>query len=209
MQSCQKRKISVPWQKISIKMEALNKHLQSFPHFSDHLFEQLEPYLSEKHLEEGEYFLREGKVCKQIAFIEKGIVRLFYLNDGKETTKCFCKENTFTCSFQSLITQSKSDIAIQAIEPCKMIVLSYDSLQKLYEKDLFWQQVGRLVAETEYMISDNHQRFLRDLTATDRYLQILEKDEEMLQRVPLNHLATYLQITPETLSRIRKKITRT
>ncbi len=190
-------------------MEALNNHLQNFPHFSPVLFEQLAPCLSVKHLEEGEYFLREGKVCKQIGFIETGIVRLYYLNDGKETTKCFCKENSFTCSFQSMLTQQESDVAIQAIEPTKLIVLSYDSLQKLYAKDLFWQQVGRMVAEAEYMISDSHQRFLRDLSATERYVQILENDEELLQRVPLNYLATYLQVAPETLSRIRKKITRT
>jgi len=68
--------------------------------------------------------------------------------------------------------------------------------------------VGRLVVESEFLSSERHSRYLRDLSATDRYLQLLDDDPELFQRVPLNYLATYLQIAPETLSRIRKKISR-
>ena len=190
-------------------MEVFNDFLKQFPHYNSSVFEAVLPYLSVKEIEAGAFLLREGQVCRDIAFIEKGLLRLYYLNDGKEVTNCFCKENTITTSYSSLITQKESDIAIQAIEASKLIVLSYESLQKLYEKDLFWQQVGRLAAENEFITTECHNRFLRDLSATDRYIQILENENELLQRVPLNHLATYLQIAPETLSRIRNKITRT
>jgi len=191
------------------KKEAFKKYLENFPHYTPQVFEEVFPYLSVNEIKEGAYFLREGKVCRDIAFIESGLVRLFYLKDGKEVTNCFCKEDTITTSYRSLITQQESDIAIQALEPTKLIVLSYFSLQKLYEKNLFWQQVGRLASEAEYVIADSHQRFLQDLSATQRYEQILNNDNELLQRVPLNYLASYLQITPEHLSRIRKKISRT
>ncbi len=190
-------------------MDAFNKYLKQFPHYASKVFEDIRPYLSIKNIDKGEYFLRNGKICKEIAFIEKGLLRLFYLNDGKEITNCFCKENTITTSYSSLITLKESDIAIQAIEPSKLIVFSYNSLQKLYEQNLFWQQLGRLAAENEFITTECHNRFLRDLSATDRYKQILEQENELLQRVPLNYLATYLQIAPETLSRIRKKIART
>lgn len=190
-------------------MEAFNDYLQQFPHYSPSVFTMAHSYLSEKTLEPGEFLLQQGNTCRHIAFIESGLLRLYYLNDGKEITNCFCRENTITTSYKSLITQAESDIAIQAIEQSKLIVLSYESLQKLYEEDLFWQQVGRLAAENEYITTECHHRFLRDLSATDRYLQVLEKNGDLLQRVPLNYLATYLQIAPETLSRIRKKIART
>jgi CRP-like cAMP-binding protein len=160
-------------------------------------------------IKSGDFLLRQGKVSKNIAFIEKGLLRLYYLNDGKEVTNCFCRENTITTSYKSLITQKESDMSIQAIEDTKLIILSYDALQELFRKDLFWQQVGRLAAENEFIISESHNRFLKDLSATERYLQILNKDKELIQRVPLNYLASYLQIAPETLSRIRKKISRT
>jgi len=190
-------------------MEAFNAYLKTFPHYTPQAYETARPYLSEKHLAPGEYFLNQGQVCKSIGFIEKGLVRLYYLNDGKEITHCFCKEHSITCSYSSLITQQPSDTAIQAIEPSTLIVFSYESLQKLYTKDLFWQQLGRIAGEKEYVAVDSHNRFLNDLSATERYLQILKNDPTLLQRVPLNYLASYLHVSPETLSRIRKKIIRT
>ena len=108
-----------------------------------------------------------------------------------------------------MITQQASDVAIQAIEDSTILTLSYDSLQLLYEKNLFWQQVGRLAGEAEYIHVDGHNRFLNDLSATERYQQVLEHQEDLLQRVPLTYLASYLQVAPETLSRIRKKMSRT
>ncbi len=190
-------------------MEAFNNYLKQFPHYTPEVFEIVTSYLSKKEIKAGDYFLRQGKISKSIAFIEEGLLRLYYLNDGKEVTNCFCKENTITCSYSSLITQTESEIAIQTIEDSKLLILPYDSLQELYKKGLFWQQVGRLAAENEFITTECHTRFLKDLSATERYLQILEEEPDLLNRVPLNYLASYLQVAPETLSRIRKKIGRT
>jgi len=190
-------------------MEAFNNYIKQFPHYTPKVYEMVLPYLQEKVVKAGDYLLQEGKICKHISFIEKGLFRLYYLTDGKEVTECFCKENSITTSYSSLITATASEINIQAIEDSKLIVLPYHGLQKLYKKELFWQQVGRLAAESEFLIMESHNRFIRDLSATERYRLILENEADLLQRVPLNYLATYLQITPETLSRIRKKIVRT
>jgi len=190
-------------------MESFNKFISQFPNYRPTVFEDILPYLTMKEIKAGEYFLREGKICRQIAFVEEGLFRLFYLNNGKEITECFCKEHSLVTSYTSLISASESEFAIQAIEDSKLIVLPYESLQKLYVKDLFWQQLGRIAGENEYIISECHNRFIRDLSATDRYLQILENENDLIQRVPLNYLATYIQVAPETLSRIRKKIGRT
>lgn len=190
-------------------MEAFNSYLKQFPHYTPQIFENVLPHLLSKRLSAGDYFLRQGKTCKSIAFIKTGLLRLYYLNEGKEVTNCFCKENTITTSYSSLITQKESEIAIQAVEDSELIILTNESLQKLYERNPFWQQLGRLAAENEFITIEGHHRFLRDLSATERYKEIIENENELLQRVPLNYLATYLQITPETLSRIRNKIRRT
>jgi len=190
-------------------MQALHNYLKQFPHYTPQVFQEILPFLYVKNIEQGGYFLRDGKICQEIGFVEKGLLRLYYLNEGKEITNCFCKENTITTSYSSLITRKESDIAIQAIEPTELIVFSFTALQKLYEKNLFWQQLGRLAAESEFITTECHHRLLRDRSAIDRYKQILEENPELLQRVPLNYLATYLQIRPETLSRIRKKISQT
>lgn len=190
-------------------MKAFQDYLKQFPHYSDEIFEELQPKLSIIELKTHEYFLKEGQTCKTLAFIEKGLVRIHYLNDGKEITKCFCRENNITCSYSSMITQTPSECAIQAIEDTRLITLSYSTLQELYQKSLFWQQIGRLAGEREFVVEEKHNQSLRNLSALDRYKHILINDSELLQRVPLNHLASYIQVTPETLSRIRNKISQT
>ena len=190
-------------------MVAFEKFLKQFPNYRPGIIEEVYPFLTIEQINAGEYFLRQGSICQKMAFIEKGLARLYYLNDGKEITNCFCKENTITTSYSSLISRKPSEMTIQAIEDTTLITLSYDLLQRLYESVPFWQQVGRMAAENEILHMECHHRFLRDLTATERYQRILNEDGELLQRVPLQYLASYLQVAPETLSRIRKKMGRT
>lgn len=190
-------------------MEAFKKFLKTFPHYTTEMYEELEPFLSVVEIEENQYFLRDGQICQQIAFIETGLLRLYYLHDGNEITKCFCKENNITCSYSSLITQTPSQFNIQAIEKSKLITLSFESLQALYQKSIYWQQMGRIAGEREFIIEEAHNRSFRNLSATERYLNVLESESDLLQRVPLHYLATYIQVAPETLSRIRNKIVRT
>ncbi len=190
-------------------MDAFKNFLKQFPHFTSERFEELAPHLSIIHLKENDYLLKEGQICKQLAFIEQGMVRIYYLHDGKEITKCFCRENNITCSYSSLITQSPSESAIHAVEETKLITLPYSSLQELYQKNIFWQQMGRIAGEREFIIEETHNQSMRNLTAVDRYKHILKHESDLLQRAPLNHIASYIQVTPETLSRIRNKIMRT
>jgi len=190
-------------------MDTFIKYLKQFPNYNKEVIEAALPYLSERKLKPGEYFLSAGNVCKNIAFVKEGLLRLFYNYNGKEITNCFCKENTLTTSSTSLFRQLESDIAIQAIENTELITLSYHGIQQLYQDHPFWQQLGRLATENELVNSECHSRFLKDLTAKERYLQVLEKEKEWLQRVPLKYLASYLQIEPESLSRIRNEIHQT
>ena len=187
-------------------MEQFKQLIMQFPHYSEDAYIIAAPYFKVQKLKKGEYFLEEGKVSKKIAFIVSGLFRTYYLKDGMEITTCFCKENSFTTSYKSLITKQPSDLSIQAIEDTELLVIQFDDLQKLYEKHLFWQQVGRLVAEKEFITIECYTRFLNDKTAKQRYLQVLENENDIIQRVPLIYLASYLQVAPETLSRIRKDI---
>ncbi len=187
-------------------MEDFEKYLAGFPHYKPEYFKQVLPYLTQKTLRSGDFLVRQGKVCKEIAFVKKGLLRLFYLNkDGREITQCFCKEGELATSYISMIYSSASDIAIQAIEPTEVVLLPYNALLELYEQNVFWQQVGRLAAEQELIAIECHNRFLSDLSAREKYEQILTREKHLLQRVPLGYLASYMQITPETLSRIRRK----
>ena len=181
-------------------------YLQRFPGFSESAFDVALPYFKYKNLAKGDFLIQQGKTANKIAFILTGLFRTFYLKDGLEVTTCFCKENTLTTSYKSLITKLPSELSIQALENATVLIIQYTDLQELFQKHPFWQQAGRMVAEQEFVTAECYTRFLNDKTARERYLDILNNEPDLLQRAPLLHLASYLQITPETLSRIRKDI---
>jgi CRP-like cAMP-binding protein len=180
--------------------------IQQFPNYSDADFDLAMLSFKALRLQKGDHFIEQDRVCKKIAFIETGLLRTYYLNDGLEVTTCFCRERTLASSFKSVITQTPSELAIQAIEESTLWVIQYHDLEILYNKSPFWQQVGRLVAQQEFVTVECYTRFLNDQTAKQRYLHILEHESDLLLRVPLIYMASYLQIAPETLSRIRKEI---
>jgi len=189
-------------------MDSFREYLSQFPGYTDQAFERAAPWISEERVGSGALFLSMGRTSDRIAFIQEGLFRQYYLLDGKEVTTCFCREHTLTCSYKSLITQQPSELAIEALEESRILALRYSDLQALYTEDPFWQQVGRMTSEQEYMVSERHIRFLKDLSAMERYEYILRNERDLLQRVSLQHLASYMQVTPETLSRVRRQVVR-
>lgn len=187
-------------------MESFRDYLRQFPGYTDRAFERAAPLLFEEQFGKGDFLLRMGRTSDRIAFIQQGLFRQYYLLDGKEVTMCFCREYTLTCSYRSLITQQPSELGIEALEKSRVLSLRYRDLQALYGLDAFWQQVGRMAAEQEYVVRDHHTHFLQDLSAAERYAHILQEERSLLQRVSLQHLASYLQVAPETLSRVRKQV---
>jgi CRP-like cAMP-binding protein len=155
----------------------------------------------------GDYFVRCGEVCRQIAFIGEGVLRTYYINDkGDEITICFCSEKRFTTSFKSLITQQPSQLNIQALEATQIITLAYKDLQKLYVESKSWQTIGRLLAEREYLSMESYAVALNRETAKEKYTRLLKEQPQVIQRAPVQQIASYLGITRETLSRIRRQI---
>ena len=183
-----------------------NAFIRQFPQYTDSAYELASPYLRTHQFKKGEHLLRHGSICRSIHFVTSGMFKIYYLRDGLEITTCFCKENRFTTSYQSLISRQASEMGIQAIEDSETVSIQYEDLNKLYAQHSFWQQIGRMVTEQEYISTTCYTRLINDKSAKQRYLDILNNEPELLQRVSLANLASYLQITPETISRIRKEL---
>jgi len=147
--------------------------------------------------------VKNGERCKNLYFINKGIVRGFYFDNGKEITHWFAQEDDFATSFYSFITNQPSPESIETLEDCELTQITFDNLQKLYSKFPETERIGRIITETYYI--DLEERFLniQFKTAKDRYQNLLEKNPSLLQRASLGQIATYLGITQETLSRVR------
>lgn len=188
-------------------MDQFRQFLQHIAPITDKEFADSMVYFSEQHLKKGDFFVKQDNVCQQIAFVLKGALRTYYINDkGEEITSCFCVENHLTTSYKSFILQQASNSSIQAMEETALLVVDYDSLQKLYKSSPIWQTIGRTIAEQEYIVMEQYASVLNHETAKAKYLRLLEEQPDVLQKANIEHIASYLGVTRRTLSRIRKEI---
>lgn len=182
------------------------KYLISLTQMNEETFDLSLEYLKVHSIRKNEFFVREGHVCNHIAFINKGLFRIFYLKDDVEVNTCFCFENSITSSFDSFINRTASRENIQASEDSELLILSYADLQKLFSLSPDWQKVGRLLTERECLRLTNRLTSLSFETAREKYMSLLKSHPEIIQRVSIQHIASYLGVSRETLSRIRSQV---
>lgn len=158
-------------------------------------------------LKKDDYFLEIGKPCNHVAFIKSGMLRIYYPNDkGEDTTCYFSLPNEFVTSFSSFTTRNPSTENIQAILPTEIFVIEKQDLEMLYLKIPVTQEFGRKAAENLTMIMEKRISLFLNNSAEERYQFLLKHNPILIQTVPLQYLASYLGISPQHLSRLRKNI---
>lgn len=189
-----------------MNLEHFKAQIRKVTDFSEEECDMFIPSLRHKTLKKGDYLLKEGQRINEIAFIESGILRIFYLSEGKEINNHFFLENDYAVSYMDFLKNTPSRYYIQALEDCELITFNSHTLQQAYNESKNWERFGRLIAENVLnMITNRFESFLF-LSAKERYLNMLKEYPEYIQRIPLYHLASYLGIERESLSRIRKEI---
>lgn len=174
--------------------------------FSEDECELFLPHLKHQTLAKGDYFLQAGQQVNEIAFVSEGAFRFYYLMDGKEVNNHFFLENDYAVSYLDFLQGTPSRYYIQALEPCQIITFQAASLQQAYDASKNWERFGRIIAESVYTIATRRFESFLFLSAKERYLQMLQDFPLFIQRIPLYHLASYLGIERESLSRIRKEL---
>ncbi|MCA6440993.1 MULTISPECIES: Crp/Fnr family transcriptional regulator [unclassified Arcicella] len=159
-----------------------------------------------KTYKKGDLFLAEGQVCRQVGFITKGLIRYYINHNGEDKTYAFAKEGDFICNYESFIPQTPSQKNIQALEDCEILQISHDDLQQFYKSIGQAERFGRLVIEQVFI------QTLHDLSSfytdspEDRYERFLTEHPDLQQRISQYHIASYVGVKPQSLSRIRKRI---
>ncbi|MFT3935676.1 MAG: Crp/Fnr family transcriptional regulator [Chitinophagaceae bacterium] len=166
----------------------------------------IESLFYKKTLQKGEYFLQEGKICRELAFINNGLVCYFVNNDAAEVVHNFAIENEFICNYDSLINKTISHKNIMALETTELLCISVDKLQQLYDKLSNGEKFGRLLMEDVYTDAIKHIISFYTHSPQQRYNAFVESRKELLQRVPQYYIASYIGIKPQSLSRIRRKL---
>lgn len=154
-----------------------------------------------------EYLLKEDQISQRLYFIVNGLVRVFYLKGGKEITTYLSCDNGFVYSYSSFINQTKSFEFIQCLEDTETLSIDFNGMQELYESIPKWQKVGRILSESTVVCLSDRLLKIHAIPAREKYVDFLKTSpKKIVQRTPLIHIASFLGITPESLSRIRKEI---
>lgn len=162
--------------------------------------------LSRRRLFKGEFLIQVGEVCNHVSFINRGSLRAYWDVEGYENTKNFFFENEYASDYESFLSRKPSGINVRAMEDCELVELDYDGVQKLYEQHPVWQKYGRLIAETLFVHMARRSRDLLSKTPEELYLDLINNRPHVIERMPLQYIASFLGVKPESLSRIRKRV---
>ena len=154
----------------------------------------------------GERILSEGEVCTGISYIEKGLVRQYYIKNGKEVTEHLGVDHSIFMCIESLFKEEPSHLQVEALEPTLVYILPKAKLEAAAMRNVNIQMLYRKILEESLIKSQVHADLMRFETAPNKYKRLCEMNPQVVLRAPLTYIANYLQMTPETLSRIRSSV---
>ena len=187
--------------------EYYNLYLKQYSHLSEEEMGFIRPHLFIEEIDRGDFYLKSGDVQTQMAFVCQGLLRRYFINEkGNEITTGFTKENQYATDYPAFIRQKPTKYFMKCLEPTIIINLPYSVIQESYQRFKTSEMYGRLIAENVLTIlSDRVEGFLFN-TAEERYLNFLSENKDLMNRISLTHLSSFLGIERQSLSRIRKRL---
>lgn len=159
------------------------------------------------YLAKGDFFLEAGKVNRHIGYLDKGLVRYFVYKDGEESTFEFTKQGEFIADYQSFNNKTISVQNIQAIEPCQVLIINYDDVQNIFKTVKNGNLIGRILIEHRFEVMVNQLLAIYMQNHEDRYRSFIKNYSDLSQRIPQYLIASYVGVKPQSLSRIRRRLT--
>lgn len=183
----------------------LRKFISKYVSLSEDELENITHKFKNKLVKKNNFLLRQGETCKDLVFVQKGCLRLYYLKDDIEVSVWFAFEQSSAIEIYSFISENPSNYFLQAIEDSEVLYLSKTELNKLYLHQPKMQEMMRNFWEDVILNLINRFTALQTDSAEKRYLDLLKKPD-YLETIPQKYLASFIGVTPTSLSRIRKQI---
>ena len=189
-------------------MQQIKAYLDQIATISDSDWEFFTSKLQPRKIKKKTVFLKLNEIENHISFIESGVVRLFIPkeNPEKEITFGFSFKDQFISAYDSFLTQKPSAYELQAHTDTTLLSISYADLQAVYKTTQIGNLIGRLTAERLFLIKSKREQNLLNLTAEERYMKLFKERPELLKVIPLKYISSYIGVTAQALSRIRKRI---
>lgn len=187
-------------------MNELENHIHHFFSIGLDDCEKISGLFKTELLKKGNYFLKSGKYCNKLSFIQEGILRIYVSMPDKEVTQWISTGGFFITDISSFIFRNPSRFNILALADTKLFTIDYEqylTMGKLVPK---WNEFEKLFIGNYFVMMENRVFDLISMSAEDRYKQLFDQNSELFNQVPLQYLASMLGVTPETFSRIRRKM---
>ena len=189
-------------------MEQIKVYLDQLATISQSDWDFFTSKLQRRVIKKKAIFLKTNVIENHISFIESGVVRLFIPKEAseKEITFGFSFKDQFVSAYDSFLTQTPSAYQLQALSETTLLSITYSDLQDVYKTTQIGNLIGRLTAERLFLLKSNREQNLLNLTAEERYLKLFKERPELLKIIPLKYISSYIGITAQALSRIRKRV---
>ena len=186
-------------------MTELEKYIQTYFGVSHDELSHISSFFKRVSFKKGEYFLRTGSPSDRLGFVQSGILREFVLIDDKEITKWISTKGYFALDLSSFMFKIPARWNIQALTDCELYIIENENYQRIGQVIPRWTELEKLFISKCFAALEDRIIVHLSMTAEERYQQLFNFNSELFNQVPLNYLASMLGMTPETLSRIRKK----
>ncbi|MDA8693401.1 Crp/Fnr family transcriptional regulator [Saprospiraceae bacterium] len=188
-------------------MEQIKAYLEKIAEISQADWEFFTSKLERQIISKKTIFLKLNTIENHISFIESGVVRLLPKKDpSKEITFGFSFKDQFVSAYDSFLKRTPSNYQMQALTNLSILSITYNDLQEVYNKTKIGNLIGRLTAERLFLLKSKREQYLLNLSAEERYLKLFKERPELLQIIPLKYISSYIGVTAQALSRIRKRI---
>ena len=187
-------------------MEYIRKQFEEIYPMTDQDWQSFYTKLIKQEFPKGSLILKEGQRENYLSFIDRGIIRYYIPKPENDLTFGFSFEGEFTSGYDSFLTRSDAQYSIEALTDTTLWRLTYDDLQIIYNTTSMGNVIGRIFSERLFLLKFKRELSLLADTAEQRYLKLFKERPNLIQYIPLKYICSYIGITPQALSRIRRRI---